>query len=85
MSDISTDEFDRRFDDGESMEGYLDTAHAVVRHGKSSNVVVTLPGWLMTFLDEEAARRGVARKAIINTALVEWADNQRERARRIGA
>lgn len=34
-------------------------------------------------LDAEAARRGTARKAVINKALVEWSDEQRERASRI--
>lgn len=84
MRSISTEEFDRRFDDGDDLEEYLDMEHPVVRKAKP-RVVLTPPEWVIEFYDAEAKRRGVARKAVMNTALVEWADAQRERELRLAA
>lgn len=84
MKSISTDEFDRRFDEGEELDEYLDMDAPVVHKATPSRIVITPPAWLVDYLDEEAERRGIARKAVINTALVEWSDEQRERANRIG-
>lgn len=83
MTEITTAEFDRRFDEGDELEEFLDLEHPVVRKATPTRLVITPPEWLVQFLDEEATRRGIARKAIINTALVEWADEQRERAHRL--
>lgn len=75
-----------RFDSGEDVLDYFDEASAVVEHfDKRKQISVSVPQWLVDFLDAEADRRGIARKAVINTALVEWCDEQRERAKRISA
>lgn len=79
MNAISTDEFDRRIEDGEDMDEFLDMDHPIIHKAKPSRVVITPPEWLLEFYDGEAERRGIARKAVLNTALVEWADQQRER------
>ncbi len=84
MSVISTEEFDRRIDDGEDMEEFLDMEHPIIhKAGKTPRVVLNPPEWLVEFYDAEAKRRGIARKAAMNTALVEWADQQREREARL--
>ena len=84
MTSISAEEFDRRFDDGEELDEFLDSDNPVIHRASKTptRIVITPPEWLVEFLDEEAARRGIARKAVINTALVEWSDEQRERAAR---
>ena len=84
MKSISTEEFDRRFDEGEELDEFLDSEHPVV-HKAKPRVVLNPPEWLLAFYDAEAERRGIARKAVMNTALVEWADEQRERAKRIAS
>ena len=86
MTSISTEEFDRRFDEGEGLEECLDMEHPVVQRAKvPSHILITLPEWLVLALDAEAERRGIARKALINTVLVEWVDEQQERAAQRGA
>lgn len=64
MSAITTEEFDRRIDDGEDMEEFLDMEHPIVhKASKTPRVVLNPPAWLLKFYDAEAARRGIARKA----------------------
>lgn len=75
MTAISTEEFDRRFDEGEDLEEYMDTDHVVVREAATHRLVITPPEWVVRKLDAEAERCGIPRKALINTILVNWADN----------
>lgn len=71
---------DELFDEGADMTPYIveEATHFPAldgdRSGKAINVV--MPSWLVAVLDDEAERRGVTRKAIINTVLVEWADGR---------
>lgn len=81
MSAIATDEFDHLVDEGADVEEFLDMEHPIVHKAKNPRVVISPPVWLLKFYDDEAERRGIARKAVLNTALVEWADQQRERER----
>ncbi len=62
---ISAEEFDRRFDDGESMDEHVDWDNA------SKSVLVSLPIWMVKALDVEAARLQVPRQAAIKTLLDE--------------
>lgn len=76
--EITSDEFDRRFDEGEDVDEYVDFEAATMSAPDVTGprqINVTLPGWLVEALDVEAERRGIARKALINTALVEWTDD----------
>ena len=74
-----------RFDAGEDVLDYFDVEHpqtgAAVASG-AQQVSVDLPSWLSDSLAKEASRRGIARQALINTALVEWVDEQNEKAAR---
>ena len=75
-----------RFDAGEDVFDYFDTMSPEIEKPDPTTpkqVSITIPLWLVESLDAEAARRGIARKAVINTALVEWSDEQRGRASRI--
>ena len=60
MDKISTEEFDRQFDDGqEDVIGNLDLATATKR------VNVDFPLWMLEELDNEAKSLGVPRQALI--------------------
>lgn len=85
---VSLSEFERRFDDGEDVIDCCDVDHplierAALRDDNLRVVNVSLPAWLIDVLDDEAARRGVSRKAVINGWLVDRADREAARSRRI--
>lgn len=73
---MTAKEFDEYFDNGGDVSELFDGENVEHpnRDGRSKQISITLPVWLVDSLDEEAERRGVARKAVINTALVEWTD-----------
>ena len=76
MTAISTDEFDRRFDDGEDLEDCLDMSNPIVHKAKAPRIIITPPDWVINVLDSEAEHRGISRKAMINCVLAEWADDK---------
>ena len=86
---ITTEEFDQRFDDGEDLSSFVDWDRATwwvppaKRSDKPRHLQITLPDWLLRLLDDEASRRCVSRKAVINDWLVDRADQ--ELARRAAA
>lgn len=66
--EISAEEFDRLFDEGDTdMTQYLDMSR-IRRPGREvRRVNVDFPVWMIVALDEEATRLGVTRQAIIKT------------------
>lgn len=74
MKTAKAEELDKMFDNGEDMSEYMDLEHITSVNPQPKQISISLPQWLVNSLDNEAHRRGVARKAIINTALVEWVD-----------
>ena len=82
MTATTADNLMEKFDAGEDVLDYFDTDNAVLEEPEpcaSKQISITVPMWLVDSLDAEAERRGIARKAIINTALVEWMDALAER------
>lgn len=80
----------RRFDDGEDVDDYYtgvprmrhpDGSYTLVasRDDRPRHLQITLPCWLISLLDDEASRRGVSRKAVINDWLVDRADQEQAR------
>lgn len=71
---MTAKEFDEYFDAGGDVSKLFDDAviERSVKERRSRQISITVPEWLVESLDEGAERRGIARKAIINTALVEW-------------
>jgi len=63
--EISTEEFDRRFDAGEDITPYLDTSKARRPGREMHRVNVDFPAWMLDSLDREAARIGIPRQAVI--------------------
>ena len=68
---MKTSEFDKRFDDGESVidELDLDKAHRPLQESRRVNV--DFPLWMVERLDREAKRLGVPRQSVIKMWLAE--------------
>ena len=63
--EISAEEFDRRFDEGEDMTPYLDLSSARRPGRELQRVNVDFPSWMVNAMDKEATRLGVSRQALI--------------------
>lgn len=79
----TADNLEERFDAGEDVLDYFDEDRLArpLLDCTTKSVTVTLPLWLISVLDDEAARRGMTRKGIINMWLVDRADRERDQLR----
>ena len=68
---MNSSEFDRRFDEGESVLQALDLGGARRRRLEQKKVNVDFPLWMIEALDREASRLGVTRQSIIKVWLAE--------------
>ena len=68
---MNCSEFDRRFDDGESIIEVLDVTAARRQRLEQKRVNVDFPIWMVEQLDQEANRLGVTRQSIIKVWLAE--------------
>ena len=68
---MNSSEFDRRFDDGESIIEVLDVTAARRQRLEQKRVNVDFPIWMVEQLDQEANRLGVTRQSIIKVWLAE--------------
>ena len=74
---ISTEELDRKFDEGkEDVLEHFDWSKAE-RPGRRRRVNVDLPEWMIESLDREADRLGISRQAVIKTWLADRLDRAR--------
>ncbi len=79
---LSTDEFDRIFDEGEEdVLAYCDLDKAVVSDAvfETKRVNVDFPAWVVEALDREARRIGIGRQAVIKTWIAERLDDEAAR------
>jgi len=60
---MNSSEFDRRFDEGESVLQALDLGGARRRRLEQKKVNVDFPLWMIEALDQEASRLGVTRQS----------------------
>ena len=68
---ISAEEFESRFDNGESVLEYCDLTKVESAALEPQHVNVDLPRWMVKGLDKEAQRLGVTRQSVIKTWLAE--------------
>ena len=68
---MKTEEFDRRFDEGEDITSALDFSRAERPGIKQRRVNVDFPEWMVRSLDKEAVRLGVPRQAVIKVWISE--------------
>jgi hypothetical protein len=66
---MKTQEFDRRFDDGEDITAMLDLSQAQRPWVEQHQVSINLPTWMIERLNQEAIRLGVTPQTIVETSL----------------
>ena len=72
---IAAEEIDRRFDEGESVLEFFDTARAYRPGQKTKRVNLDMPQDMIHRLDLQAKRRGVTRQALIKMWLADKLDS----------
>ncbi|MEI6112082.1 MAG: CopG family transcriptional regulator [Cyanobium sp. ELA712] len=77
---MNSSEFDRRFEDGESVIDALDLSAARRPRLDQRRVNVDFPLWMVEQLDLEASRLGVTRQSIIKVLLAERLERRRDPA-----
>jgi len=68
---MKAEEFDKQFDKGEDVSEYFDIENAKRPGLEQKRVNVDFPIWMITSLDKEAKRLGVARQSIIKIRIAE--------------
>lgn len=69
--DISLEEFDRRFDEGESILDYVDMSTIRRPNLELKRTSVQLPVCMINELDRQARRLGITRQALIKIWIAE--------------
>ncbi|WP_027182138.1 type II toxin-antitoxin system BrnA family antitoxin [Oleidesulfovibrio alaskensis] len=67
-------DFDKAFDDGKDISQHLDIAKASRPNKDVRRVNVDFPAWMVDALDQEAARLGITRQAIIKVWIARQID-----------
>jgi hypothetical protein len=75
---MNSSEFDRRFEEGESVIDSLDLSAARRPRLEQRRVNVDFPIWMVEQLDQEASRLGVTRQSIIKVWLAERLERHRD-------
>ena len=81
-STISTEEFDRRFDEGEDLEEYFDMNSPIIHRADSDEprrVNFNMPAWLVDELDADARHLATSRQSIVNMRLADYYESRRAR------
>jgi hypothetical protein len=68
---IKSEDFDRKFDNGEDIIDFLDLERVVRPGQEQKRVNVDFPVWMIQLLDKEARKLGVTRQSIIKIWLAE--------------
>jgi hypothetical protein len=68
---MKANEFDQKFEDGESILEALDLSQAQRKSQAQRCIQMEFPIWMIDALDREAQRLGVTRQAIIKVWLAE--------------
>ena len=80
-STISAEEFDRRFDEGEALDEFLDVQNPIVREpDEPRRVSLTMPSWLVDELDAEARHLASTRQSVINMRLADYYESKHNKA-----
>jgi len=73
---MKASEFDRKFDDAESVLDMLDLGSARKSNLDQRKVNVDFPTWMIEALDKAARRRGVTRQSVIKMWLAERLESE---------
>ena len=69
---ISAKEFDEKFDKGEDLSDHVDWDKGIKK------INLDIPIWAIRELDQEAGRRGIARKSLIKSWVIDRLDALRK-------
>lgn len=66
---ITSDQLEEMFDNGDDILSYVDLGNPVVEHHPplEKRITLTMPAWMVSELDEEAAELAISRNAVVNT------------------
>jgi len=79
---MKTEEFDKKFDNGENVTGELDFSKARRPGREQRRVNVDFPVWMIQLLDREAGHLGVPRQSIIKLWIAERLE-EKDRVREV--
>lgn len=65
---ISAEDLEQKFDEGEDVLEYFETEN-MRRPNKIQRISLDIPDWMLVLLDNEAARLGIPRQAVIKVIL----------------
>ena len=68
---MKASEFDKKFNDGQDISGFLDLSRSRRPGHEQKRVNVDFPVWMIERLDREAKRLGVPRQSIIKIWIAE--------------
>ena len=68
---MNTEEFNSKFDEGQSMVDDLDLSKALRSEQQLTRISIDFPVWMINSLDKEANRLGVTRQSIIKMWLAD--------------
>jgi len=71
MKKISSEDFDRKFDEDEDISEFVDWSKMRRPGREVRRVNVDFPSWVVEALDREAARLGVTRQALVKLWIAE--------------
>jgi len=72
---VRAKDFDRKFDSGEDVSGYLDWSTARLPNLERKRVSIRMPVWMIHRLDKEAKRLGVPRQSLIKVLIARQLEN----------
>ena len=73
---MKSEEFDKKFDDGEDVSEHLDFSKATRPGREQKRVNVDFPVWMIQSLDREAQRLGIPRQAVIKVWIAEMLEHK---------
>lgn len=68
---MKTEDFDKKFDNGDDVSMYLDLTKARRPGREQKRVNVDFPGWMIQLLDKEAKHLGIPRQSLIKVWIAE--------------
>lgn len=68
---MKAEDFDKKFDDGQSIIKHLDVSKARRPGQEQKRVNVDFPLWMLQSLDKEAKRLGIPRQSVIKVWVAE--------------
>ena len=78
---ITSDQLEKMFDNGDDILDYVDLDNPVVEHHPplEKRITLTMPAWMVSELDEEAADLAISRNAVVHPWIADRLRTMRRR------